>query len=86
MQHALLLCRCLPCWMLLTPDMLAAMVPACFGCRTGEADIVMHLTPEQQADEQALRDKETGAELEVVNKVTLLPVCGASGIYGREPA
>ena len=29
----------------------------------------MHLTPEQQADEQALRDKETGAELEVVNKV-----------------
>lgn len=29
----------------------------------------MHLTPEQEADEQALRDKETGAELEVVNKV-----------------
>jgi hypothetical protein len=35
----------------------------------GEADIIMHLTPEQQADEQALRDKETGAELEAVNKV-----------------
>ena len=38
-------------------------------CCTGEADIIMHLTPEQQADEQALRDKETGAELEAVNKV-----------------
>jgi hypothetical protein len=29
----------------------------------------MHLTPEQEADEQVLRDKETGAQLEVVNKV-----------------
>lgn len=31
----------------------------------------MHLTPEQMADEQALRDKDTGAELEVVSKVKI---------------
>lgn len=37
----------------------------------------MHLTPEQQADEQALRDKETGAELEVVNKVCPRLLCGS---------
>jgi hypothetical protein len=37
----------------------------------------MHLTPEQQADEQALRDKETGAELEVVNKVRAPRLCGS---------
>ena len=45
----------------------------------------MHLTPEQQADEQALRDKETGAELEVVNKVgapaaVRLRVCRAASV------
>lgn len=32
----------------------------------------MHLTPAQQQQEDVFRDKETGAELEVVNKQPLL--------------
>lgn len=38
----------------------------------GENNIIMHLTPAQEQQEDVFRDKDTGAELEVVNRQPLL--------------
>lgn len=39
---------------------------------TGEEGIIMHLTPEQAAKDDAFRDKESGGDLEVVDKKSMV--------------